>query len=100
VGVQLITITGYLDNIQNFVARVVRKPLQSIKLRDEDKKEVNKVFAQVPKRRPLYHNFGENDPKAAEIQKLVLTKIYEKLEPAPRRNFIARGPSIVNNLFF
>jgi hypothetical protein len=81
----MITICGYLDSLQNFVNYSLSK---SIHLKDQDKKDFTKIFAQVPKRKPLIKNFSEDDPRIPKIQNVIFAKIAEKIEVNNKKNFI------------
>ncbi|CDW87299.1 UNKNOWN [Stylonychia lemnae] len=87
-NVKMITICGYLDSLQTFIGQSLNK--QNILLKDQDKKDFTKVFAQVPKRKPQIKNFVEDDPRLGKIQQIVLDKIFDKTEVDQKRNFISK----------
>ena len=76
-GVKMITVTAYTENIQALLEKALKRKLNLKEL--SDKKD--RVMAQVPKRRPNVRNFEEHDPRLEPIQRVILDKLDERLDP-------------------
>ena len=68
--VKMLTISGYIENLQALASRVLGRQVQI-----PDKKDQEKVFVQVPKRKPHIKNFSDNDPRLEKIQGAIMEKI-------------------------
>ena len=66
----MVTICGYLDNLQVTTSKYV--PFKTVMLKDQEKKDFTKIYVQVPKRRPQIKNFHEDDPRMQKIQTVLI----------------------------
>lgn len=60
INVKMQTISGYTDNLEAYISRMTKRQANL-------KAEGNKIYASVPKKKPLIKNFQDNDPRVAKL---------------------------------